>query len=61
MGQKNSDNSKQKKAMKNERDTRKHTERAPMGDSERFSTVARSSSTDADMGAVPLFSGLIST
>lgn len=37
------------------------TERAPMGDKERFSTVARSSSTDAEMGAVPLLSGLIST
>lgn len=39
----------------------KFTDKAPMGDSERFSTVARSSSTDAEMGAVPLFSGLIST
>jgi hypothetical protein len=37
------------------------TESAPIGDKERFSTVARSSSTDAEMGAVPLLSGLIST
>lgn len=37
------------------------TDKAPIGDSERFSTVARSSSTDAEMGAVPLLSGFIST
>lgn len=37
------------------------TDKAPIGDKERFSTVARSSSTDAEMGAVPLFSGFIST
>ena len=35
--------------------------RIPIGDSERFSTVARSSSTLAEMGAAPLLSGLIST
>lgn len=38
------------------------TERAPpSGDSDKFSTVALSSSTLADIGAEPLFSGLIST
>jgi hypothetical protein len=37
------------------------TDKAPMGDNERFSTVARNSSTEAEMGAVPLLSGLIST
>jgi hypothetical protein len=39
----------------------KLTESAPMGDNDKFSTVARSSSTEAEIGAVPLFSGLIST
>lgn len=33
----------------------------PVGDKDIFSTVARSSSTEADMGAEPLFSGFIST
>lgn len=33
----------------------------PSGESERFSTVARNSSTLAEIGAVPLFNGLIST
>lgn len=37
------------------------TDKAPIGESDKFSTVARNSSTDAEMGAVPLFSGLIST
>lgn len=37
------------------------TDKAPIGESDKFSTVARNSSTDADIGAVPLLSGLIST
>lgn len=37
------------------------TESAPIGESDKFSTVARSSSTEAEIGGCPLFSGLIST
>lgn len=37
------------------------TEIAPIGDREIFPTVARNSSTLADIGAVPLFNGFIST
>lgn len=39
-----------------------HTDKAPpSGDNDKFSTVARSSSTLAEIGADPLFNGLIST
>lgn len=39
-----------------------HTDKAPpRGDKDKFSTVARNSSTDADIGADPLFNGFIST
>lgn len=37
------------------------TDKTPIGDNDKFSTVALNSSTLAEMGAVPLFSGLIST
>lgn len=37
------------------------TDNAPSGDKDIFSTVARNSSTLADIGAVPLLSGFIST
>lgn len=39
-----------------------HTDKAPpSGDNDKFSTVARNSSTLADIGADPLFNGFIST
>lgn len=39
-----------------------HTDNAPpSGDSDKFSTVARNSSTLAEIGADPLFNGFIST
>lgn len=39
-----------------------HTDKAPpRGDRDKFSTVARNSSTLADIGADPLFKGFIST
>ena len=37
------------------------TDKTPIGESDKFSTVARSSSTDAEILSVPLLSGLIST
>lgn len=39
-----------------------HTDKAPpSGDNDKFSTVARNSSTLAEIGADPLFNGFIST
>lgn len=49
-----------KKCVKNE-NSLKVTDNTPIGDSDKFSTVARSSSTDAEILSVPLLSGLIST
>lgn len=53
--------SRKSSSEENEKSAVTFTDKAPMGDSESVSTVARSSSTDAEIGAVPLFSGFIST